>query len=123
MTTRSLFKRGQRVFFHYTCFESDKSADAELWHHTDQFSVVVKRISDCDESEVGQMYVLRFSDGFEYDVFASEMFEDENQWIKEKIELERLKERRRELMAMEKAEKDEEYKMDIDFALYREYHK
>lgn len=77
MTTRSLFKRGQQVFFHYKCFESEESADAELWHHTDQHAVVVKRIFNCEESEVGQMYIVRFSDGFEYDVFADEMYKNE----------------------------------------------
>lgn len=51
-----------RAWFEYHCWESEESADAELWHHTHQ-QVEILRILTPDESDY-EMYEVRFADGF-----------------------------------------------------------
>ncbi len=62
--------RGRRLY-EYHCYEGEDSSDAALWHHTHQAVAVVGRV-DADP-EVGRMYRVRFTDGFEGDVFADEL--------------------------------------------------
>jgi len=62
-------------WFEYHCYEGEDSNDAELWHHTHQQVAILYPIDQAkaDMAEVGKMYRVRFSDGFEYDVFADEL--------------------------------------------------
>lgn len=65
--------RGRR-YFEYHCYEGEDSTDAELWHHTHQQVIVLNKITtDIDEQEVGRMYRVRFTDGYEYDVCDDEL--------------------------------------------------
>jgi len=67
--------RGRR-WFEYHCYEGEDSSDAELWHHTHQQVIVLKKISEpnsAGEHETGRMYRIRFGDGFEYDIFDDEL--------------------------------------------------
>lgn len=65
----------QRAFFEYHCWESPESADAVLWLHTRQIVEIIRPLSsdECDIDEIGQMYLVRFSDGLEYSVFQDEL--------------------------------------------------
>lgn len=62
-----------RRFFEYHCYEGEDSSDAELWHHTHQQVIVLNKIADIDEADIGRMYRVRFDDGFEHDVFDDEL--------------------------------------------------
>lgn len=69
-----------RRWFEYHCYEGEDSDDAELWHHTHQQVVVLRRLTephDCTDYECdyenAPMYHIRFEDGFEYDVFGNEL--------------------------------------------------
>jgi hypothetical protein len=56
------------AYFDYSCWESDDSADAELWHRTKQFVEVLRTVvyPEVDEDAVGgPMFEIRFRDGFE----------------------------------------------------------
>ncbi len=61
----------KRYFFEYHCWESEQSSDAELWHHTHQEILVLRKLSK-QESDL-PMYRVKFGDGLEYDVFADEL--------------------------------------------------
>jgi hypothetical protein len=69
------FKRGQKARFMYKCFESPESCDAELWCHTNQLVIIIRELSnkEIDRRDIGRMYRVKFSDGFEYDVFEEEL--------------------------------------------------
>jgi hypothetical protein len=60
-----------KAFFEYHCFESEQSADAEIWRRTHQ-RVTVLRMLTPDESDY-EMYRIRFADEHEADVFADEL--------------------------------------------------
>lgn len=62
-----------RRYFEYHCYEGEDSSDAELWHHTHQQVLVLNKLTNIDEYEVGRMYRVRFSDGLEYDVCDDEL--------------------------------------------------
>ncbi len=67
--------RGRR-WFEYHCYEGEDSCDAELWHHTHQQVIVLRKLKngvENDEVECGRMYWVRFADGFEYDVCDDEL--------------------------------------------------
>jgi hypothetical protein len=70
--------RGRR-WFEYHCYEGEDSSDAELWHHTHQQVIVLKRLIDVDP-EVGKMYWVKFSDGFEYTVCNDELLKDKSEF-------------------------------------------
>ena len=63
------------ALFTYRCWESEKSADAELWHRTGQRCTVLYELppDKVDIEDVGRMFRVQFSDGFEYDVFSDEL--------------------------------------------------
>ncbi len=64
----------ERVFFEYHCLQSEESCDAELWHHTRQRAVVVAVVTYPEvDLELSPMYVIRFEDGYQYDVFNDEV--------------------------------------------------
>jgi hypothetical protein len=71
--------RGRRLF-EYHCYEGEDSNDAELWHHTHQQVVILKKEVNIDEVYVGKMYRVRFSDGFEYDVCNDELVKDKSEF-------------------------------------------
>ena len=58
--------------FEYHCYEGEDSADAKLWHHTHQPCAVLRQLTN-QEAEESIMYSVRFSDGFERDVFDDEL--------------------------------------------------
>jgi hypothetical protein len=60
-----------KAFFEYHCFESEQSADAEIWRRTHQ-RVSVLRMLSARESDY-EMYRVQFNDGHEADVFADEL--------------------------------------------------
>jgi len=66
---------GDEVWFEYHCFESEESCDAELWHHTHQ-KVTITKIYTPDETDI-PMFVVKFQDGFEYDVNLDELFKSQ----------------------------------------------
>ena len=68
-----------RRLFEYHCYEGEDSADAELWHHTHQKVIVLrklKNIEEIDEADTGRMYKVRFQDGFEAHVTDDELVRD-----------------------------------------------
>ena len=64
-----------RRYFEYHCYEGEDSSDAELWHHTHQQVEVLKKKQDgkgdCEGGIV--IYGVRFTDGFEWEVFNDEL--------------------------------------------------
>jgi hypothetical protein len=67
---------GDSMFFIYRYFESDKTSNVDLWNHTNQPVVVLRRLKDkveVDENTIGRTYHVRFEDGFEYVVFEDEL--------------------------------------------------
>jgi len=68
------FGPGDRVFFEYHCEQSNESCDAELWHHTRQWAVVVAVVMYPEvDLELSPMYVICFEDGYQHDVFNDEI--------------------------------------------------
>lgn len=88
--TRDRWEPGDRPWFEYHCFESDDSADAHLWRHSQQRVTVVRHDPtdhDCiadgttldyrlDEAAMPCLYVIRFEDGLEAGVFEDELLTD-----------------------------------------------
>lgn len=68
-----MLRPGDSCHFTYRCWENEQSQDAELWHHTGQSVVILHRLSNIDEAQVGRMYRVEFADGFRYDVFEDEL--------------------------------------------------
>lgn len=69
-------------WFEYHCYEGEDSSDAELWHHTHQQVIILNKIADIDEADVGKMYKVRFLDGFEYDVCDDELMIDPSEFYR-----------------------------------------
>lgn len=61
-------------WFEYHCYEGEDSCDAKLWHHTHQEVIVLHELENID-IETGQMYRVKFTDGFEAGVFEDELVE------------------------------------------------
>lgn len=59
---RKLTKFPVKRYFEYHCWESEKSHDAELWHHTHQRCVVLRRLFPHEADY--EMYEIKFADGF-----------------------------------------------------------
>ena len=77
-------EKGKAYFFEYHCTESEKSCDAELWHHTHQKVTILRRLKnkvEVDES-IGRMYRVKFPDGFEYDVLEEELLDSPRQYTR-----------------------------------------
>ena len=73
--TDARLARGRR-WFEYHCLESEKSADAELWHRTHQLVTVIAKSWDDGEIDPGSPnrgYTVEFSDGFVGDAFNDEL--------------------------------------------------
>jgi len=85
-------KVGRELWFEYHCFESDQSCDAELWHHSQQrvrvLQVVEPGVGETAEErgDNGQprVYKVRFTDGFEYDVFEDELLDSPEEFTRPK---------------------------------------
>ena len=69
------------MLFEYHCFESDESADAELWHHSHSL-VRVLRMTERGggatpeiraANAMPRLYRVRFLDDYEHDVFEDEL--------------------------------------------------
>jgi len=73
--------KGKR-WFEYHCYEGEDSDDAELWHHTHQQVILLHKLDNVDEFEVGRMYRARFSDGFEYDVGDDELVKSPSEFYR-----------------------------------------
>lgn len=80
-----LIKIGSELWFEYHCWEDEKSADAELWHHSHQKATVIgiapndgmeiptrKEREDCGQPI---SYKVRFADGFESDACEDELMD------------------------------------------------
>jgi hypothetical protein len=99
-------KVGKEFWFEYHCFESPASADAEVWYRSHQKVLVLKIETEgggdtpLERGENGEprTYRVRFSDGFEYDVFEDELLNSPDDFerpdppkkrysIKEKLEI------------------------------------
>ena len=83
---QGLINIGRELWFEYHCFESEKSSDAELWHHSHQKATVIA-IAPNDGMEIptfeerlncGQpiVYKIRFKDGFESDAAEDELMDN-----------------------------------------------
>lgn len=87
---------GQRLWFEYHCWESDKSGDAPLWYRSQQ-QVEVLGAADCDCARVSDvaearsraarcdaglplLYVVRFDDGHVGTVFEDELLDDRSEF-------------------------------------------
>lgn len=79
---RETWRPGESASYEYHCFESDESADADLWHHSHQPVTVLGRGVDegmpgtlLTRAEAGcpNIYRVRFADGFEGDAFEDEL--------------------------------------------------
>lgn len=73
-------KIGKEFWFEYHCWESCASSDAELWYHSHQKVLVLRRGKDDhdefpDDESVPKTYEVRFSDGFEWSVFDDELMD------------------------------------------------
>ena len=74
--------RGRR-WFEYHCYEGEDSGDAELWHHTHQQVQVLKKIQDAHDKDCEvSMYCVRFSDGFEWDVWDDELVKSPSEFYR-----------------------------------------
>lgn len=76
---------GQRMWFEYHCWESPQSTDAEIWYRSHQMVEVIgyanldhqfsptidERCEECDSL----VYLVRFDDGLEWDVFEDELLD------------------------------------------------
>lgn len=59
------------AWFEYHCWESEDSADAEIWRRTHQRVTVLRMLSP-NESDL-EMYEVQFADGHKATVFADEL--------------------------------------------------
>ncbi len=75
---------GRHYWFEYHCEESFKSADAKLWLHSHQRVKILRRLSsaEADIGEIGYMFHVRFADGWDYDVFEDELFDNPQQFYR-----------------------------------------
>lgn len=81
---------GQRLWFEYHCWESPKSADAELWYHSHQQCTVLGMVH-CDGYDIHSQseryeaactiaYRVHFDDGFESDAVEDELLDSQNEF-------------------------------------------
>ena len=82
---------GETAWFEYHCWESDESADADLWHRTHQPVVVTSPISvdvygaeppeglatvdERNEAAMPGVYQIRFPDGYPGTAWEDELLE------------------------------------------------
>ena len=83
-------KAGKSYWFEYHCWESDQSADAELWHHSHQRVRVIKRIQDgggkdedarCYNGDCA-CYKVVFADGFKADAMEDELLDSKRDFTR-----------------------------------------
>lgn len=72
------YKLPATAWFEYHCWESDESADVEIWRRTHQ-RVTVLRMLTLQESDY-EMYEVRFTDGLTWHVFADELMRSSKQF-------------------------------------------
>lgn len=75
---RHYYKLPAKAWFEYHCFESEQSADADIWQRTHQ-KVTVLRMLRPDESDY-EMYEIQFADGLIRDVFADELMNTQSKF-------------------------------------------
>ncbi len=81
-------KPGDRVWFEYHCYESPKSADAQLWyrsHNPVTVGRMIERGSGKDMAERGYnghsaVFKIRFDDGAEFDATEDELLHNRSEW-------------------------------------------
>lgn len=73
-------KCGKEWWFEYHCLESDKSSDVDIWYHSHQKCHVISvsqwshdTLEERLEDAQPRTYNVRFSDGFECDIFEDEL--------------------------------------------------
>jgi hypothetical protein len=81
---------GEELWFEYHCWESPKSADAELWYHSHQKVVVLGMVpndgmdiikqKDRYEAAATLAYRIRFADGFESDAVEDELLDSQKEF-------------------------------------------
>ena len=84
MTDDKRLARGRRSF-EYHCYEGEDSSDAELWHHTHQQVVILRKlrnIEEVDEADCGRMYMVRFNDGLEYTACDDELMRSPKEYYR-----------------------------------------
>ncbi len=81
---KGTWKKGERAWFEYHCYEGEDSADAPAWHHTHQRVTIISE-GEADETAEGltfrqraaqgvpKTYRVRFDDGLEWDAFEDEL--------------------------------------------------
>ena len=64
-----------RRWFEYHCYEGEDSSDAELWHHTHQQVIILRKLNCPEEIDpsIGKHYIAKFADGLEYEVCDDEL--------------------------------------------------
>ena len=80
-------KVGKTFWFEYHCYESPESCDAEIWYRSHQ-KVKVIGVSEWsyDDKEWRQedgnprVYLVEWSDGYQYDVFEDELMESPDEF-------------------------------------------
>ena len=89
--TREEWLPGERAWFEYHCWESDESADAEIWYRSHQMVTIIT----LNEHDAGDMiraerdkeglpytYRVGFDDGTEWDVWEDELSETVDEWYR-----------------------------------------
>ena len=82
-------KVGKTFWFEYHCYESPESCDAEIWYRSHQ-KVKVIGVSEWsyDDKEWRQedgnprVYLVEWSDGYQYDVFEDELMESPDEFYR-----------------------------------------
>jgi hypothetical protein len=84
------FRRGDRAWFEYHCWESDESADAKVWHHSHQRVKVLKLTErgygategDRCNNGLPALFKVQFEDGFIEDVFEDELLKSKRSFCR-----------------------------------------
>lgn len=82
---------GVEMYFEYHCWESDKSADAQLWYHSHRKVTVLEcnnpEYYDACKTAKGRInngillaYQVRFSCGCEFEAMEDELFDRESEY-------------------------------------------
>ena len=81
---------GKQYWFEYHCWESEESADAELWHHSHQKCLVTgidteyKDMTEKERYEAAMLnhYKIKFADGFESSAGEDELSSTKKDWYR-----------------------------------------
>jgi 2'-5' RNA ligase len=88
---------GKTYWFEYHCWESEESADAELWHHTHQKVLVYGRGDGdydecpvCGEFPCWNSWKIRFPDGYEHTAAPDELLKSRSEFERPDYKYEKL---------------------------------